>query len=103
MILKVVINKARPVLAGAVGALAVAAGGALAASCWDVETIPAVNDDPPEVQLGERLFRETRFSQLFFARHTDLNRPLADGDPALARTMRANGQSFVGPYAGGGM
>ena len=103
MILKVVINKCRRGLAVASAAMTIVAAGALGASCWDVETIPAVNDDPPEVQLGERLFRETRFSQLFFARAVDPNRALGEGDPALARTMRANGQSFVGPYAGFGM
>ena len=103
MILKVVFNKCPVRVAGLLVAMAIPAAGALVSSCWDVETIPAVNEDPPEVQLGERLFRETRFSQLFFARGGDLDRPLAIGDPVLERTVRANGDSFAGPYAGGGM
>jgi len=41
-------------------------------------------DLPPDALLGERLFRETRFAW-YYAQNagTDLNAPLADGDPAF--------------------
>jgi cytochrome c peroxidase len=55
--------------------------------------------DPAEVAIGERLFLETRFAE-FFARHaTDVNFPLAAGDPVVA-TTETTGAPLPGPFAG---
>jgi cytochrome c peroxidase len=55
--------------------------------------------DPAEVAIGERLFLETRFAE-FFARHaTDVNLPLAAGDPVVA-TTETTGAPLPGPFAG---
>ena len=62
-----------------------------------------VDTDPPEVQLGERLFLETRFAQFFFANSGgDVNQPLAAGDPVMneIQTTRA---PLPGPFAGQSM
>src|SRR5437899_9398826 len=56
--------------------------------------------DPPEVALGERLFLETRFAQFFFAHsHGNANAVLTEGDPVLATSQTASGQSLPGPFA----
>lgn len=54
--------------------------------------------DSPEVQLGEKLFREHRFSQFFF-RHSQgrLNSPLQSGDPVL-ETLVTDLGVFEHPY-----
>ena len=47
--------------------------------------------DPPEILNGERLFLETRFAQLFYEylkNGGDTNKPMAEGDPALNKTVR---------------
>lgn len=50
--------------------------------------------DPLEVQIGERLFRETRFSQFFFEFFDGhWNTALAKGDPALDNLMLAQGST----------
>jgi cytochrome c peroxidase len=55
--------------------------------------------DTPESRVGERLFRETRFSQLFFtASAGDVNARVA-GDPVLERLPHAGG-TRSGPFAG---
>lgn len=56
---------------------------------------------PAEQLFGERLFLETRFAQ-FFASHFDgdVNHPLAEGDPTVARTEVLNGTSYDGPFVG---
>ena len=61
-------------------------------------------EDPAEVAIGERLFREPRFAQ-FFAAHTTgvVNGPLAEGDPVLSRTMTARGAPLPGSFAGSTM
>lgn len=61
------------------------------------------DDDPAEIALGERLFKETRFAQ-FFAANTrgDVNAPLAQGDPAVAVSATL-GFSLPGPVAGQSM
>jgi cytochrome c peroxidase len=72
-------------------ALATAFGGA--ARAQDEET------DPPEVAIGERLFLETRFAE-FFARHaSDVNAPLAAGDPVVEQ-IETTGTPLPGPFAG---
>jgi cytochrome c peroxidase len=60
--------------------------------------------DPPEVAIGERLFREPRFAQ-FFAAHSNgaMNAALAEGDPALSRTMTATGTPLPGAFEGSSM
>ena len=60
-------------------------------------------EDPPEVQVGERLFLETRFAQ-YFAAHFggDVNRPLASGDPVLSSLPTSTGP-LPGPFGGQSM
>ncbi|HYB44433.1 MAG TPA: hypothetical protein VEL75_21840 [Candidatus Methylomirabilis sp.] len=62
-----------------------------------------VDTDPPEVQLGERLFLETRFAQFFFANSGgDVNQPLAAGDPVMNQ-IQTTGAPLPGPFAGQSM
>lgn len=62
--------------------------------------LAAEDIDPPEVQIGERLFLETRFAQYFQAHSGgDVNRPLAVGDPAVATLPTLTG-SLPGPFTG---
>jgi cytochrome c peroxidase len=58
--------------------------------------------DPPEVQIGERLFLETRFAQYFAAHMTAINAPLAVGDPVLDTLPTSDGP-LPGPFAGQSM
>lgn len=61
------------------------------------------DDDVPEVIVGGRLFRETRFSQFFFARRQGrVNEPLAEGDPVMERSAGV-AEDLPGPYAGRSM
>ena len=62
----------------------------------------AAEGDPPEVTVGERLFLETRFAQFFAAHATDVNRPLASGDPILDTTP-TTGAPLPGAFAGQSM
>lgn len=59
--------------------------------------------DPPEVAIGERLFRETRFAQ-FFAAHFngDVNTPLSGGDSVMDESITL-GSPLLGPYRGKSM
>ena len=61
----------------------------------------AQEEDPPEVQLGERLFMEERFSQ-FFYQHSNgnLNHKLKSGDPILEKIQTDLGL-FDHPMKGG--
>jgi cytochrome c peroxidase len=59
-----------------------------------------VDFDPPEQTLGERLFLETRFAEYFAAHMTDINAPLAAGDPVVAQVQNVNGGPMPGPFAG---
>ena len=59
--------------------------------------------DHPEVQIGERLFLETRFAQYFAAHRTGINAPLPAGDPVLATLQTADGPRLPGPFAGKSM
>src|SRR5579885_3617806 len=55
--------------------------------------------DTPESRVGERLFREPRFSQLFYSESGgDVNRGVA-GDPVLSSLPRS-GQELRSPFAG---
>lgn len=58
--------------------------------------------DPAEVIVGERLFKETRFSQFFAAHAMDVNEPLAGGDPVMDVTETLTG-NLPGPFAGQAM
>lgn len=56
---------------------------------------------PPQRNVGERLFLDTRFSQLFFAASGgDANAHLKSGDPALAKVHTATSE-VPGPFASG--
>jgi cytochrome c peroxidase len=55
----------------------------------------AEEPDPPEVAIGERLFRETRFAQFFAAQP-------AGGDPVMEQTETV-GAPLPGPFAGAAM
>src|SRR5262245_20447614 len=54
-------------------------------------TTIAVDVDPPEVQVGERLFLETRFAQYFASHSSGANAPLTQGDPVVASLPTSNG------------
>jgi hypothetical protein len=64
---------------------------------------PAADVDPPEVQIGEQLFLETRFAQ-YFAAHFDgnVNHALSQGDPVMREVQTEQG-SVAGPFAGASM
>src|SRR5271154_2635417 len=61
---------------------------------------PADAFDPPEQTIGERLFLETRFAEYFAANMTDVNAPLAVGDPVVNQVQNVNGGPMPGPFAG---
>jgi hypothetical protein len=64
---------------------------------------PAADTDPPEVQLGERLFLETRFAEFFFANSDgDVNAVLKEGDPVMD-TTQTTGAPLPGPFRGQSM
>jgi cytochrome c peroxidase len=73
----------------AAGSLVVGA----AASAWGQEA------DPAEVTIGERLFLETRFAEFFARNATDVNAPLAAGDPVVEES-ETTGAPLPGPFAG---
>ena len=57
---------------------------------------PARPVPPAEVEVGERLFLETRFAQFFFAHGgANVNAPLKKGDPVLAKLAVAKGQTAL--------
>lgn len=67
-----------------------------------LRVVPREPVDPPEVQLGERLFLEGRFAQRFASESRgDVNRE-GIGDPALA-TLETTAASRPGPFAGSTM
>jgi hypothetical protein len=61
---------------------------------------PPEDFDPPEQSIGERLFLETRFAEYFAANMTDINAPLAVGDPVVAQVQNVNGGPMPGPFIG---
>jgi cytochrome c peroxidase len=75
----------------------VAAPGSEARACSD----PI--DAPAEVQVGDRLFRETRFAQFFFnfitaAPRRDVNTRLVHGDPVVNNEQNAAGKPLRDPF-----
>jgi hypothetical protein len=61
-----------------------------------------VDVTPAEQNIGERIFVDTRWAQYFAANMTDVNAPLAVGDPVVATTQVAGvpGGTLPGPFAG---
>jgi cytochrome c peroxidase len=69
----------------------------------DLPASPSAGGDPAEVALGERLFRDGRFSQFFATRSEgDPNAVLDQGDPVLQKSQ-TRGTPLDGPYSAGGM
>ena len=70
--------------------------------------VQADNDLPPtdfaaaDVNIGERLFLETRFSQSYFAQAGDDANLDAAGDPVMA-LLQTTGKPVPGPFAGQAM
>ena len=61
---------------------------------------PKPDFDPPEQTIGERLFLETRFAEYFAAHMTDVNAPLAPGDPVVQQVQNVYSGPMPGPFAG---
>src|SRR5208337_1737472 len=60
-------------------------------------------DAPAAVQVGDRLFRETRFAQFFFnfitaAPNRDVNTTLKPGDPTVSVEQNAAGKPIRDPF-----
>lgn len=71
--------------------------GSAAGACSDPIVAPA------EVQVGDRLFRETRFAQFFFNCITqnpkrNVNTPLVHGDPVMNNEQNAAGKPLRDPF-----
>jgi cytochrome c peroxidase len=61
---------------------------------------PKESDATPAADsIGEALFLDTRFSQYFETNATDVNAPLAAGDPVVSQVQTTNGP-LPGPFAG---
>ena len=56
---------------------------------------------PPQQNIGERLFVETRFAEYFATHMTDVNTPLATGDPVVGQVQNVYGGPMPGPFASG--
>jgi hypothetical protein len=59
-----------------------------------------VESAPSEQNIGERLFVETRFAEYFAADMTDVNAPLAAGDPVVSQVQNVYAGPMPGPFAG---
>ena len=60
-----------------------------------------VEGAPADQNIGERLFVETRFAEYFAANMTDVNAPLAAGDPVVSTVQNVYTQApMPGPFAG---
>ncbi len=76
--------------------------GTLAVGCGSGQAPAApteADSTPPADSIGEALFLDTRFAQYFAANMTDVNAPLATGDPAVAQVQTLD-QPLPGPFAG---
>lgn len=59
------------------------------------------DSDPPEVQLGERLFKDTRFGHYFTVESQGrVNAPLPEGESVVATTVTATHGDLIGPMRG---
>ncbi|MGO9829642.1 MAG: hypothetical protein ACLPJH_05835 [Myxococcaceae bacterium] len=80
---------------------AAAASPLLLAACLQGPGAPPVDPFKPADQaLGERIFRDPRFSQYFAAHATDMNAPPSPGDPTVATSVNALGPNLPGSLAG---
>lgn len=74
------------------------------ASCGSGDAPPPLTEAegaPADQNIGERLFVETRFAEYFAANATDVNAPLAVGDPAVSTVQNVYTQTpMPGPFAG---
>ena len=60
-----------------------------------------VEGAPADQNIGERLFVETRFAEYFAANMTDVNAPLAVGDPVVSTVQNVYAPApMPGPFAG---
>jgi len=79
------------------------ASAVFAAGCGSgkAPSFPVENEGgaPAEQNIGERIFVDTRFAQYFATHMTDVNAPLAVGDPVVAQTLTTSG-SLPGYFAG---
>src|SRR5271170_891248 len=63
----------------------------------------SADTDPPEVQVGERLFLDTRFAEFFFANSNgNVNAVLPAGDPVVDQEQ-TTGKPLPGPFQGQSM
>lgn len=53
--------------------------------------------DPAEVSLGERLFKESRFAQYFFASKNQVNTPLTVSDSSVENLILPDGARLLNP------
>jgi hypothetical protein len=83
------------------GACAIAALSAIGCSSSGQAPQFEADEDvtPAEQNIGERIFVDTRWAQYFATHMTDVNSPLAVGDPVVAQTQTINGP-LPGPFAG---
>src|ERR1700723_1346000 len=83
------------------GACAIATVSAI--GCSSTGQAPQFETDvdvtPAEQNIGERIFVDTRWAQYFATHMTDVNSPLAVGDPVVAQPQTLNGP-LPGPFAG---
>src|ERR1700736_2120096 len=81
---------------GCIAIVAILCTQAGAAACSD----PIIN--PAEVQVGDRLFRETRFAQFFFnfiqTPNRNVNTVLKPGDPVMNNEQNAAGKPLRNPF-----
>ncbi len=79
--------------------------GALVLGGWSSGAAPPplteVEGAPADQNIGERLFVETRFAEYFAANMTDVNAPLAVGDPVVGTVQNVyTAAPMPGPFAG---
>jgi hypothetical protein len=67
--------------------------GAAPAALTESDATPAADS------IGEALFLDTRFAEYFAEHMTDVNAPLATGDPVVEQVQTTNG-TLPGPFAG---
>jgi len=93
----------RTTLAGALARITLFALLVLSSACDSGVAPPFKTENeggaPAGQNIGERLFVETRFAQYFAQNMTDVNAPLAVGDPVVAQVQTTNGP-LPGPFAG---
>ncbi len=73
------------------------------AGCSSGQAPPPVLESegaPSDQNIGERLFVETRFAEYFATHMTDVNAPLAVGDPVVSQVQNAYTGPMPGPFAG---